>query len=130
MKVNFNVNLAKNFKGAQLATLSDLESGLTNVAEEIMTDSKTNYVPVDTGNLRNSGFVEPVRISSKVVKVRLGFGGAASPYAAMVHEAPPGWGQGKNKYLTKAVNAQVPVMAQRVAYFMRRKIKTRTGREM
>jgi hypothetical protein len=127
VKVNFNVKLSSSFKGAQMATVSDLESGLVQIAEEIMTDSKTNYVPVDTGNLRNSGFVEPVRLTPNTVRIRLGFGNAAANYALAVHEAPSGYGQGKNKYLTKAMNAKVPVIASRLAYFMRTRIKRRTG---
>ena len=127
MKVHTSVKLASNFKGAQHAVLSDLETGLVQVAEEIMTDAKVNYVPVDTGNLCRSGFVEPMRLSANTVRIRLGFGGPAADYAAAVHEAPPGWGQGKNKYLTKPMNARVPTMASRLAHFMRAKIKRRTG---
>jgi hypothetical protein len=57
-------------------------------AEEIMGDSKDNYVPVDFGTLRNSGFVDLPVIQGTRVTVRAGFGGPAAPYALAVHENP------------------------------------------
>lgn len=59
---------------------------IVEVAEEIMTDSKENYVPVDTGTLRDSGHVEEPEISEKVVAVTLGFGGQGISYAVTQHE--------------------------------------------
>lgn len=77
-------------------------------AEDIMTDSKENYVPVSAkhpklerarrqkpsrgsaksgGNLKASGFVEHPHYGS-VTTVTLGYGGAAAPYALAVHENP------------------------------------------
>ncbi len=57
-------------------------------AEDIMGDSKQNYVPVRDGSLRNSGHVELPTIQGSQVSVRLGFGGPAAPYALVVHENP------------------------------------------
>ena len=57
----------------------EIASALYASAEEIMTDSKNNYVPVDTGDLRRSGY--------------------GMPYAKVVHDRPPEIGQGKVKYL-------------------------------
>jgi hypothetical protein len=42
--------------------------------------------PVDTGALRSSGFVELPDVRGGGVKVVIGFGGAAAPYALIVHE--------------------------------------------
>jgi hypothetical protein len=56
-------------------------------AEKIMADSK-DLVPVDTGTLRSSGVVLPAAITGTTVSVTLGYGGAAAPYARMVHENP------------------------------------------
>lgn len=55
-------------------------------AERILTVSKMDYVPVDTGALRASGFVEPPIVQGPRVSVDLGFGGPAAPYAVLVHE--------------------------------------------
>ena len=57
-------------------------------AEEIMGDSKANYVPVapDGGTLRASGHVQLPKIKGSKVTVTMGYGGAASAYALAVHE--------------------------------------------
>lgn len=57
-------------------------AALTAEAELIMTDAKKN-TPVDTGTLRSSGIVTPRPADHRV---DLSFGGAASAYAAIVHE--------------------------------------------
>ena len=54
-------------------------------AEGIMTQSK-ELVPVDTGNLRDSGTVALPRQEGSVVLQELGFGGSAADYAVYVHE--------------------------------------------
>lgn len=60
-------------------------SALFEVAEEILTLAKEKYVPVDLGALRASGFV---RFDNrfKEYTVKIGFGGAAAPYALIQHE--------------------------------------------
>lgn len=63
-----------------------LAAAIYQEAETIMADSKANYVPVDTGVLRDSGFVAPPEIDGNVVSVELGYGGAASAYALVQHE--------------------------------------------
>ena len=115
MKATFKITAKNKYAAVANATLDDMKTGLTMVAEEIMTDSKQNYVPVITGTLRASGFVQEPVVFNKTVTVTLGFGGAASAYAAAVHEAPNNWGQGKNKYLSKPMNAAVPTLAARLA---------------
>jgi hypothetical protein len=75
----------------------EIASALYASAEEIMTDSKNNYVPVDTGDLRRSGTVmEPNYDPTGKISVSLGYG---MPYAKVVHDRPPEIGQGKVKYL-------------------------------
>ncbi len=54
----------------------------------IMNRSKSEFVPVDTGNLRGSGYVSLPEIEGSSVSVEIGYGGAAAPYAAVVHENP------------------------------------------
>lgn len=60
---------------------------LYRAANEIMTDSKQNYVPFRLGTLMSSGYVAQPKIESshKVVQ-HLGYGGAASAYALVQHE--------------------------------------------
>lgn len=74
--------------------------GLYVEAERVMTDSKKNYVPVDTGVLRSSGFVKLPTVTADEISVTLGFGGPAGTgnqgetnkkdcgYAFIVHENP------------------------------------------
>jgi len=64
----------------------ELGRALAVEAELIMTDSKANYVPVDTGALRASGYVQAPVITRDAVSVTMGYGGAAAPYALPVHE--------------------------------------------
>ena len=112
MKTKFDVQVRQNFKGASKATVFDVGMAMYMVAEEIMTDAKQNYVPVVSGNLRRSGFVNPFQVQAQRVTVTLGFGGAAKSYALAVHEAPDYKGQGKNKYLSKPVNAAIPTISK------------------
>ncbi len=65
--------------------LFEITKHLTQEAEGIMTAAK-QLVPVDTGNLRASGFVRFPEIGRKKVNVQLGFGGPAAAYALRVHE--------------------------------------------
>jgi hypothetical protein len=56
-------------------------------AERLMTESKQTFVPVDTGALRSSGHVEPVRFTGRAtIEVSLGYGGPSAAYALEVHE--------------------------------------------
>lgn len=82
-------------------------------------------MPVDTGTLRNSGTVLKPVIEKDKVTVTLGYGGAASKYAAIVHEYPKSYGQGKNKYLSIPANIAIKGMATRIAKAVERRAKTR-----
>jgi hypothetical protein len=93
------VGVGFEFKGMQslqrkLQKLSsDSVEGVTkkvlyNEAEKIMKTSKDKFVPVMDGNLRASGQVElPKKVSGKI-RVQLGYGNNAVPYAIIVHENP------------------------------------------
>lgn len=106
-----------------------IKAALRIEAELVMTDSKQNYVPVDLGTLRGSGYVNDPERSGKDVEVSMGYGGAAEAYALSVHETPsqhdpPSWrgttvrfspaGRGP-KYLEKPLKAAIPNMAERLA---------------
>lgn len=60
-------------------------AALYREAEKIMAASK-QIVPVDTGNLRNTGHVAPPDFLQSSVSVEMGYGGPAAPYAIYVHE--------------------------------------------
>lgn len=63
-----------------------LVAALFQEAEIVMTVSKREYVPVDTGALRASGHVEPPLRTAHGGAVTLGYGGPSAPYAVIVHE--------------------------------------------
>lgn len=113
--VKLTTKIIKNdFKKVNGVVMHDVAAALYEEAEAIMTASKTYFVPVDTGTLRNSGTVLPPNVANDTVTVKLGYGGASAPYAAIVHEYPKSYGQGKNKYLAKPLNTAVKGMAMRI----------------
>ena len=125
MKVKMN----QNFPEATEATISDLKMALNASGEMVMTISKRDFVPVQTGLLQGSGFVDEAEQQGDMVVTTLGYGGAAREYAVAVHEAPPEWGQGKNKYLSKPLymlSGDIPVWMSKLmsAAIQRRKSPT------
>jgi len=88
-----------------------VEKALREEAEEIMRRSKNEFVPVDTGTLKNSGFVNDVQRKGDDVSVVLGYGGAAEAYALAVHEGH----KQKPKYLERPINEAVGGMDRRIA---------------
>ena len=103
------------------------QAALHRFAEEVMADSKENYVPVRTGVLRGSGFVADA-MTPTAAEVTLGYGGAAAEYAIPVHENPRSGKTGGKapdgstyksyarvgewKYLETPLKARSPLMAQ------------------
>lgn len=65
---------------------AEIGGELYKLGEEIMTDAKDEYVPVDQGILRGSGFVNEPVVETAQISVTLGFGGAAEAYALKQHE--------------------------------------------
>lgn len=98
--------------------LNATAGALYREAEQIMTESKEHYVPVDLGVLRDSGTVELPKIDpGRGVTVALGYGGAAQDYAAIVHEDlslnhPNG---GEAKYLERPLLKAAEGLVGRVA---------------
>lgn len=119
-KFEIKAKIVKNdFGSVSAATMHDLKSALYVEAESIMTASKRYYVPVDTGSLRDSGTVTPPLELGNTVSITLGYGGASAPYAAIVHEKPKSWGQGRNKYLSQPLNIAVKGMGVRIGKALR-----------
>ena len=87
--------------------------------ERIMAQSK-KQVPVDTGNLKNTGIVEPPEIQGLEASVLLGYGGPAVDYAVTVHENL----QAKHKvgnalYLERPFNDNLPGAQRRLGVRLR-----------
>ena len=129
------VKIRNDFAKVVGATIEDVGNALYVEAEGIMTASKTLYVPVKTGALKNSGTVlKPTFIGNKV-EVVLGYGmgttvgtdssGAEVTYAALVHEYPKSYGQGRNKYLTTPVAVATKNMASRIAKDLKKRLNSR-----
>lgn len=78
--------LNQRLKAVRESGAASIPAVLYEEAETIIGLAKEQYVPVDTGALRGSGFVEPPVQTGDRVEVRLGFGGPAAPYALTVHE--------------------------------------------
>lgn len=88
----------------------ELEAFLYEEAEEIMAESKEHYVPVDLGNLKNSGYVSPPENGASIL---LGF---AASYALEVHEDLQAHHKvGRAKYLEIPFLERVQKMPQRLA---------------
>lgn len=86
-------------------------------ATTILNESK-KIVPVATGNLRASGRVERPITGKGRAEVSITYGGAAAPYALIVHEVPPNsggrWGTGMNHAAGKSFKyLEIPVMAHK-----------------
>lgn len=93
-----------------------VEGALRMEAEEIMTRSKRDFVPVDLGALRTSGHVKPPERSGRDVSVTLAYGGPAAPYALIQHEALHfSHRVGGPKYLERPLRDAIPGMNQRLA---------------
>lgn len=58
------------------------------VETEVATPAKQDYVPVVTGALRSSIVTDEPAIAGNRITVTVGAGGAAVPYARLVHENP------------------------------------------
>lgn len=107
--------LKKLFAAAGPQALPVLEQALVSVANEVLNESK-RIVPVDTGVLKNSGQVEALKRSGQGIEVSVGYGGAASQYAEIVHEnLAAKHGPGKSaKYLEIPFMAMAPRFVRRV----------------
>lgn len=73
-------------------------------------------VPVDTGTLKNSGYVDkPKRTAGGSVSLELGYGGAAEAYAVYVHEDTEAFHSvGQSHFLSQPLNESAPFFAERV----------------
>jgi hypothetical protein len=78
-------DLAKILALAGAKAVPALKQALTEEAQIVFRNSQ-RLVPVDTGTLRRSGIIIPVRERGNLIEVAMGYGGAASSYALRQHE--------------------------------------------
>ena len=98
-----------------------LAGAMVRKAEEIIGDSKENYVPVRDGILRNSGFVDqPKKQGPLGVTVELGFGGPTAPYALVQHEGDFSHTVGQKKYLEIPFNLALRTLDKDLAKDIRK----------
>jgi hypothetical protein len=81
--------------------------------------------PIDTGALRSSGHVELPKIEGRGVTVEMGYGGAAAPYALIVHERMGVFHQPPTqaKYLEQPFLEASKGMADRLGHLMRASLR-------
>lgn len=110
-KIEFSLNIkgvADEWKAIGNEIRQALSAELYKIANEVMTESKRDYVPVRTGALRSTGTVLPPEVENNQLVVRLGYGGVAAPYALAVHETDKNYRHGKQwKYLETPLMAKV-----------------------
>jgi len=117
-------NMLKVTKHIENVTPEAIEFGLKPILEE-----SQRLVPVDTGRLKRSGFVETRQTAGGTVAA-IGYGRYGRPtYAAFVHEnlnvrhAPPT----QAKFLEVAVNTKIGDFGRRVALYMARSMGEPSG---
>lgn len=85
MKITGDKALIAKLEKLAVKATSASKSALYAESANIIADSQENYVPVDSGNLRNSAFTEQPKVSGGTISNTFGYGGTAAPYAAAVH---------------------------------------------
>lgn len=92
-----------------------IDAALKIEAEAIMSASK-QIVPVDTGILRSSSVVGNPDTQGNVHRIEMGYGGAASDYAVVVHELlDTHHPVGQAKFLEVPLRAAAPYLLENIA---------------
>lgn len=116
LKVKGLAELGAKLDALGVRAVRELNRALYNEAQLILTAAQA-LTPVETGALKGSGIVPTPEEDATGVRVTIGFGGAAAPYAIYVHERldthhePPT----QAKFLETALNAAAPDLLERVA---------------
>ena len=86
-----------------------VEQSLFQSGQEIITRSKSEFVPILSGALRSTLDALKPETSGGVTTVNLVAGGPAAPYAVFVHEINKGYRNGKQwKYLETPAKEATP----------------------
>lgn len=106
----------RNLKGIASDTPETLAAAMFQKEEEVMADSKENYVPVDQAVLQGSGIAHRPEIKGKTIEGFLTYGGPAKDYALEQHEnLSYQHRQGGSKYLERPVLKHASTFARDVA---------------
>lgn len=84
-------SLSRALEDIRLSLRTKLDAAVGEEADAILDDAKANYVPVDKGDLRDSGTVTENKIVtlSGPIEYTISFGsGESAAYAVTVHEHP------------------------------------------
>lgn len=103
----------------QAATLAGPMAGARALYDEmvkVIDAARTDFVPVETGALRDSAFIEPPVMTERGATFRFGFGGPNAPYAVIQHEDLTYRHKvGQAKYLELPLKARLGGMAMVLA---------------
>lgn len=120
MRLHAKVTASERFDAASAEMIAKLASAMHEEGKAILEESQADYVPVVTGELRASGFVNAPEITGGRIRVRIGYGrrdSKAQAYAIGVHEADttrPG-----RKYLSKPLRRRSRELTSRIAKLIR-----------
>ena len=140
MSIKFSVKLTNDKKVEKalrkIQNLAPREFGqyLYEELQEIMKESQ-DEVPVDTGALKRSGYVDRPKIKRTRIQTRIGYGGRAtkinpktkkptSSYAAAVHEIPKNYRTGKHHYLIDPIRRREKKIALNIVRRFRSKSRS------
>jgi hypothetical protein len=99
-----------------------IAAALREEAEIEATEAKRR-TPVDTGTLRSTITVAPVRLRGRTYTTAIEAGGPAAPYAVIVHENLEAFHKvGQAKYIESVLNESAPYMLLRVARNVHRRL--------
>lgn len=116
MSVTGTDKVLRNLRLVNVRAPDVFAGALVRQAENMMTRSKTEFVPVDQGDLRNTGHVQPPVVEGSETSVTLGFGGPAASYAIPQHENLDFKHQvGEAKYLERPVLEASATLAKDLA---------------
>lgn len=107
--VKGGATLVRKLRSIGPAALQEGGASLFRSGEKIITRSKEEFVPIDTGALESTLSVSVPEFTKKDVVVTLNAGGPAAPYALAVHEIDKNYRNGRQwKYLETPTKEAVP----------------------
>lgn len=113
-----SVNVGKVLQGLSVLAPGALKESAAAAFQELeidMAEMKTR-TPVETGNLRNSGFVNLPKMSKHEAEISLGFGGPSIGYAVPVHEITTSHHPvGQAKFMESVMIESAPTLVKRIA---------------
>lgn len=133
VKITGQKKLLNQLKKAQRLIPQEFAKYMYEELLEIMDESQ-RQVPVDTGALKRSGYVDRPKLTRTRIQTRIGYAGRAtkinprtgqptSKYASTVHEVPRNYRIGKYKYLEDPIKERQPYIAKNIARKIKRRLR-------